>query len=156
VLTPSTGWRWLQGAGRVRGPLIGGCIEVMDCLKGTPVWPPLEAWAGAILFIETSEEAPPAQQVRRWLRSYGAQGILERVGGVLVGRPGGHQLPVPAHADYDEAVLGAIRDELGLKTPIIAGMDFGHTDPFFVLPYGVNAEVDCDARTVSIVEAAVA
>jgi muramoyltetrapeptide carboxypeptidase LdcA involved in peptidoglycan recycling len=156
ALTPSTGWRWLQGAGRVRGPLIGGCIEVMEWLKGTPVWPPLEAWAGAILFIETSEEAPPAQQVRRWLRSYGAQGILERIAGILVGRPGGDQLPVPAHADYDEAVLGAVRDELGLKTAIVAGMDFGHTDPFFVLPYGVNAELDCDVRTVSIVEAAVA
>src|SRR5262245_53998285 len=38
VLTPSTGWRWLQGAGRVNGPLIGGCLEVMAWLKGTPIW----------------------------------------------------------------------------------------------------------------------
>ena len=40
-------------------------------------------------------------------------------------------------------------------TPIIAGMDFGHTDPFFVLPYGVTAEIDCDARRFSIIEPAV-
>jgi muramoyltetrapeptide carboxypeptidase LdcA involved in peptidoglycan recycling len=39
--------------------------------------------------------------------------------------------------------------------PIVAAIDFGHTDPFFVLPYGVKAEIDCDARTCSIVESAV-
>jgi muramoyltetrapeptide carboxypeptidase LdcA involved in peptidoglycan recycling len=154
-LMPSTGWRWLQGVGRVGGPLIGGCLEVMEWLKGTPVWPPLETWTGAVLFIETSEEAPTGPEVRRWLRSYGAQGILDRVAAILVGRPGGHQLSVADHLTYDDAVLGAVRDELGLAIPIITGMDFGHTDPFFVLPYGVHAEIDCDAHTFSIVESAV-
>jgi muramoyltetrapeptide carboxypeptidase LdcA involved in peptidoglycan recycling len=155
ALTPSTGWRWLQGAGRVEGPLVGGCIEVMEWLKGTSVWPPLETWAGAVLFIETSEEAPAARQVKRWLRSYGVQGILERVAALLVARPGGPGLSVADHQEYDNAVLGAVRDELGLAIPIITGMDFGHTDPFFVLPYGVKAEIDCNARSFSIVEPAV-
>jgi muramoyltetrapeptide carboxypeptidase LdcA involved in peptidoglycan recycling len=155
ALTPPTGWRWLQGAGRVTGPLIGGCLDVMEWLKGTAVWPELDIWRGAVLFLETSEEAPPAGAVRRWLRSYGAQGILARVAAILVGRPGGHDLPVAAHAEYDDAVLGVVRGELGLRTPIIAGMDFGHTDPFFVLPYGVDAEIDCEAQRFSIVESAV-
>jgi muramoyltetrapeptide carboxypeptidase LdcA involved in peptidoglycan recycling len=155
ALAPSTGWRWLQGSGRVEGPLIGGCIEVMEWLKGTPVWPPLEAWAGAVLFIETSEEAPPARDVRRWLRSYGAQGVLQGVAAILVGRPGGHQLSITDHKEHDDAVLGVVRDELGLAVPIVTGMDFGHTDPFFVLPYGVRAEVDCDAQRLSVLEPAV-
>jgi muramoyltetrapeptide carboxypeptidase LdcA involved in peptidoglycan recycling len=155
TLTPSTGWRWLQAAGRVNGPLIGGCLEVMEWLKGTPVWPPLETWAGAVLFIETSEEAPAPRDVTRWLRSYGAQGILERVAAILVGRPGGHQLAVADHQAYDDAVLAVVRDELDLAIPIVAGMDFGHTDPFFVLPYGVHAEIDCDEQRVSLVESAV-
>jgi muramoyltetrapeptide carboxypeptidase LdcA involved in peptidoglycan recycling len=34
-------------------------------------------------------------------------------------------------------------------------MDFGHTDPFFVLPYGVRAEIDCAAQRFSIVDSAV-
>jgi muramoyltetrapeptide carboxypeptidase LdcA involved in peptidoglycan recycling len=25
-------------------------------------------------------------------------------------------------------------------------MDFGHTDPVFILPYGVQAEIDCEAQ----------
>jgi muramoyltetrapeptide carboxypeptidase LdcA involved in peptidoglycan recycling len=155
ALVPSTGWRWLQGEGCARGPLFGGCLEVMEWLKGTPVWPPLEKWQGVVLFIETSEEQPAARDVARWLRSYGAQGILQRVAAILVGRPGGHQLPITAHEEYDTAVLRVVRDELGLSTPVIAGMDFGHTDPMFVLPYGVTAEVDCEARRFSITEAAV-
>jgi muramoyltetrapeptide carboxypeptidase LdcA involved in peptidoglycan recycling len=106
--------------------------------------------------IETSEEQQSAHQVRRWLRSYGVMGILDSVAAILIGRPGGHRLPVTAHKDYDDAVLGVVRDEFGLASPIIAGMDFGHTDPFFVLPYGVRAEIDCDARTFSITEPAVA
>lgn len=156
TLTPSSGWRWLQGSGRVEGPLIGGCIEVMEWLKGTSVWPQRETWAGAVLFIETSEESPAPREVRRWLRSYGVQGILERVSAILVGRPGGHQLSVADYQEYDDAVLGVVRDELGLAIPIVTRMDFGHTDPIFVLPYGVIAEIDCEVQRVSIIEPAVA
>jgi muramoyltetrapeptide carboxypeptidase LdcA involved in peptidoglycan recycling len=105
TLVPSTGWRWLQGTGRVTGRLIGGCIDVMEWLKGTIVWPAPDAWADAVLFIETSEEAPSPQHVERWLRSYGAQGILERIAAILVGRPGGHALSIADHARYDDAVL---------------------------------------------------
>jgi muramoyltetrapeptide carboxypeptidase LdcA involved in peptidoglycan recycling len=34
-------------------------------------------------------------------------------------------------------------------------MDFGHTDPMFVLPYGLTAVIDCDRKTISIGESAV-
>ena len=51
-------WRVLQGKGRARGHLIGGCVEVLEMLKGTAVWPEADMWNGAILFLETSEEAP--------------------------------------------------------------------------------------------------
>ncbi|NUN47865.1 MAG: LD-carboxypeptidase [Candidatus Brocadiae bacterium] len=156
ALLPSTGWRWLQGTGVVRGPLIGGCVEVLEWLKGTPIWPSSGAWDGAVLFLETSEEAPPARELARWLRSYGAQGILQRIGALLLGRPGGHLLPVEGHEAYDAALIGVVREELSLASlPVVTGMDFGHTEPFCVLPYGVAAEVDCAGRRFSIVEPAV-
>ena len=153
TLQPSSGWRF-HGSGRARGPLIGGCIEVMEWLKGTAVWPPPETWDGAVLFFETSEEAPPATELKRWLRSYGAQGILHRAAGVLLGRPGGAELPIEDHAKYDAALLSVIREELALDLPLVTGMDFGHTDPFFTLPYGARAEIDCDARTFTILDPA--
>lgn len=52
-------------------------------------------------------------------------------------------------------VLGASHN-LGLADlPIIAGMDFGHTDPMLVLPLGVQAEIDCTTQQITIVENAV-
>jgi len=151
-LVPSTGWRFLQGRGVRRGPLIGGCLEVLSWLRGTEVWPDPARWRDAILFLETSEEAGPPSAVVRELRVYAAMGILRELSGILFGRPGG---PVPPEAfdAYDLAVRQVISEEEGLRgLPVIAQMDFGHTDPMFVLPYGVQAEIDCDVEAFTITE----
>ena len=47
-LNVSDGWHWIQGNGIHRGRLMGGCIEVLDWLRGTDVWPRREAWKDAI------------------------------------------------------------------------------------------------------------
>jgi muramoyltetrapeptide carboxypeptidase LdcA involved in peptidoglycan recycling len=152
-LNPAQEWKYIQGKGVHRGRLLGGCIEVLDWLRGTPVWPGPEAWRGAMLFIETSEEAPPAVEVLRMLRSFAAMGIMSELSGLLFGRPGG-ETPIDKFHEYDEAILQAAA-EAGLHDfPIVTHMDFGHTDPVFIIPYGVEAEIDCDARRFSIVESA--
>jgi muramoyltetrapeptide carboxypeptidase LdcA involved in peptidoglycan recycling len=154
-LSPSTGWRFLQGEGVHRGHLLGGCLEVLSWLPGTRLWPAPEAWSGAILFLETSEEAPTPRFVERVLRQYAGAGILERLSGILFGRPGGSISP-DVFPDYDAAILKVVRQEQGLvNLPVITGMDFGHTDPFFTLPYGVEAEIDCLEQEFRIVEAGV-
>ncbi len=38
--------------------------------------------------------------------------------------------------------------------PVITRMDFGHTDPKFILPIGVVAEVDCDLRQIRLIDSA--
>jgi len=49
-----------------------------------------------------------------------------------------------------------ILEEEGLSDlPVITHMDFGHTDPMFVLPYGIQAEINCDTQRFTIVESAV-
>jgi muramoyltetrapeptide carboxypeptidase LdcA involved in peptidoglycan recycling len=49
-----------------------------------------------------------------------------------------------------------VTEEEGLADlPIITHMDFGHTDPMFVIPYGVRAEIDCDTQQFTILENAV-
>lgn len=154
-LRPCEGWKFLQGKGVRRGNLIGGCIEVLDWLRGTDFWPGSETWQDAILFLETSEEAPPPIAVLRGLRAYAAAGILGRLSGILFGRPGG-EIPPEKFEEYDEAILQVVaREEKLTDLPIITGMDFGHTDPMFVIPYGVQAEIDCRARCFRILEGAV-
>jgi len=156
ALRPSTSWRWLQGQGVVSGPLIGGCLEVLDWMRGTPFWPDAGAWHNAILFLETSEEAPSPTYVGRVLRTFAAVGMLSQLGAILIGRPGG-TIPEEQHSAYDEAIRQVIAEEYGLSDlPIVTNMNFGHTDPIMVLPYGVQAQVDCDQQTITILEGAVA
>jgi len=155
TLTPPSGWRFLQGTGVRRGRLIGGCIEVLDFLRGTDLWPAPERWRDAILFIETSEEAPPPITLTRILRVYAALGVLHTLSGILLGRPGG-PTPPEKFVEYDQAILQVVAEEEGLTDlPIVTRMDFGHTDPILVLPYGLQAEIDCDAQRFAIVENAV-
>ena len=152
-LNPCTGWKFLQGSGRYRGHLIGGCIEVFDWARGTGIFP--SQWKNAILFLETSEEAPLPEMVTRTLRVFAAMGILRQLSGILFGRPGG-EIPPEKFEEYDRAILQVVRDEEGLsQLPIITNMDFGHTGPIFVLPYGVQAEIDCENKRFSITENAV-
>lgn len=147
-LSPSTGWKFLQGSGIHRGHLIGGCIEVFDWTRGTELFP--TQWQDAILFLETSEDVPPPEFVKDTLRIYAAMGILSQLAGILFGRPYDHE---DKFAAYDRAILQVVREEEGLTDlPIITNMDFGHTSPMFVLPYGLQAEIDCDNQRFSIIE----
>ncbi|MGZ9166776.1 MAG: hypothetical protein ACXW4U_16510, partial [Anaerolineales bacterium] len=105
--------------------------------------------------LETSEEAPPPETVKRILRVFAAIGILEKISGILFGRPGG-EVPPDKFEKYDQAILQVVREEQGLADlPIVTNMDFGHTSPMFVLPYGVQAEIDVENKRFSIMENAV-
>jgi len=156
TMHPSMPWRFLQGTTVGEGPLFGGCIEVLDWLRGTPVWPDASRLNGAVLFLETSEEAPSPGAVARMLRNCASMGVLRNLSALLFGRPGGPTLPIERFDDYDRSILHVVATEEGLRDlPIVTCMDFGHTDPMFVLPYGIRARVDPVARSFTIVEAAV-
>lgn len=154
-LQPCEGWRFLQGKGIHRGHLIGGCIEVLDWLRGTDLWPEKQAWENAVIFLETSEEAPSPTVVKRILRAFAAAGVFEKAAGLLFGRPGG-EIPPEQFFQYDTAILEVLVNEQGLSSlPIITNMDFGHTEPMMVLPYGIEVEIDCAGKTISMLESAV-
>jgi muramoyltetrapeptide carboxypeptidase LdcA involved in peptidoglycan recycling len=153
-LLPADAPRILQGSGTVAGHLLGGCLEVMQMANGTSWWPDKAAWTGAILFIETSEEAPTASYVRHCLRNYAAMGMLSGLAGLLIARPdpggdAGYQ------AAQDAAVLQVLAEAGRGDLPVLSGLDFGHTQPMLTLPYGVQARIDCATATLTIVEAGV-
>ena len=74
-INQNTGYELLQGNGIVHGRLIGGCIEVLEMIKGTEMWPSIDTWNETILFLETSEDTPSPEYVEYWLRNYGTQEI---------------------------------------------------------------------------------
>lgn len=82
-LIENPGYEFLQGRGKVQGHLIGGCIETLESLKGTCLWPEIDKWRDAIVFFETSEDFPPPHFVESWLRNYATQGILQIIKGII-------------------------------------------------------------------------
>ncbi len=156
LILNTEGWRWLQGAGGVQGLLFGGCLEVLDFLKGTRFWPQPDSsfWDGCILFLETSEDKPSINQVKWSLRNYGAQSVFDKAAGLLLGRARDYT-PGEKEKLY-KTVVQVVVDEFGATNlPIVANLDFGHTDPQFILPLGVLAEINCDAHTFHLLEPAV-
>lgn len=151
-LRPSTGWRWHGGVAR-EGVTVVGCLEVLDFLRGTVWWPSLD---GVVLVLETSEDQPPPASVTYLLRTLAVTGELHRLVGLVFGRPGGAELPVDAHVDYDAAILRVVRDEQGLTDlPIVTGVDVGHTDPMWTVPQGVRMRIDPKAATLTFLDPAV-
>ena len=144
---------WLQGEARGEGHLLGGCADVLEMLKGTRWWPPLEDWRGAVLYLETSEEAPPPNLVEYWLRNYASQGILPVLSALLLARPYGYTDEMKEEL---YRVVKKVLAEGGLEgLPVVANMDFGHTSPMMVLPNGCRVSVDPVARRVEVLEAGV-
>jgi muramoyltetrapeptide carboxypeptidase len=142
----SEGWQWLR-AGRSEGTLVGGCLESLQHLRGTPYWP---AFDDAILFLETGEEAPSPAKVDAFLMDFANMGVFEQLTGLLFGRP----------MRYTPAERRELREVILERTaafdfPIVTDMDFGHTAPQFVLPLGCRARIDGDERKFEILEGAV-
>ena len=154
-LLPSEGWKFHQDSGVVTGQLFGGCVESLDMLRGTAYFPSATDLRGAVLLLETSENAPPPSYLTQFIRCLAAMGILDELAGILLGRPGGSVDPRNFHA-YDSALCRAVREEHGLQhLPIVTNMDFGHTDPTLVLPLGMQVCIDSKRQEISIPSAAV-
>lgn len=140
------GWAWLRG-GRGEGTLLGGCVESLEHLRGTPHWPD---WQGAILFLESSTVGLSLAKLDSMLTDYRNMGVLDTLRGLLFGRVPGMD-PDGRRLLHD--VLLRHTEPFGF--PVVADMDFGHTSPMFTLPVGCRARIDADARSFGIVEAAV-
>lgn len=148
------GWHWLQGNGKTSGRLFGGCIEVIDWLRGTKYWPTDSFLRGKIIFFETSEEKPPVSLIKYFLRSYGVMGVYDQIAGIIFGRARGYS--DNEKKELDETIPAIVVGEFGNHTiPIITNFDFGHTDPQYIMPLGVEVEIDCQRKIVQTLESAV-
>lgn len=143
---PAEGWRWIHpGVGE--GDLVGGCIESLQHLRGTPYWPDFE---GAILMLETSEERPSAEKLDGMLMDYENMGVFDRITGLLMARPYGM-----SHEEKEASWRVVAERTVRFGFPVVGNMDIGHTTPLLTLPLGCRVLVDSDVQRVSIVEAAV-
>ncbi|MDX6503964.1 MAG: muramoyltetrapeptide carboxypeptidase [Gaiellaceae bacterium] len=148
LLEPGEGWVALRG-GRAEGWLLGGCLETICWhLKGSTSWVEPD---GAILFLETSEEAPSPAEVDGYLTDLEQLGVFDAAAALVVGRPYG----------YDEERRKQLHELVVARTeasgiPVLANVDIGHTDPMLTLPLGCRAGLDVDALRFETLEPATA
>ncbi len=141
------GFEVLQGSKVFEGRLIGGCLDVLNMLIGTQIWPNINEWENKILFLETSEMKPSPNQVIYFLRHLHSLGILNKINGIIIGKPKGEIY----YDEYKEAFLKVVKEEAGLNNlPILYNVNFGHSAPICTLPYGMNAVVDLYKKIISI------
>lgn len=118
--------------GQAEGTIIGGNIGTFNLLQGTEYMPSL---ADTVLFLEDDSETLP-HTFDRDLQSLIHQPGFEGVRGIVIGR----------FQKISKLPVGAVRQIIESKRelqhlPVIADVDFGHTDPKITFPIGGTARV---------------
>ena len=152
----SPGWHWHQADRVVTAPTWGGNLEILHWNLAANRWiRPVGDYAGCVLILETSEEMPSDEEVFRMLRNAGERGLLAQFPVVLIGTAKASSLgrrTTPEEREvYRRRQRSAILRALDYYNPngmAVFGLDFGHTDPQLILPYGGAVTVDGPARRI--------
>ena len=128
------GWSW-SGSGSAEGPLLGGNLDSLTFLVGTPYVPDFD---GALLFWETMSTS--LSEIDRALTHLDDAGLTAHIGGMIVGRP------FRAQDGFDVQLRDYVRARYGAVMPILMGADIGHADPMLTLPIGGLGRLDADSR----------
>lgn len=147
----NNGYEILNGSGKATGHLIGGCMELFHSLKATDVFPNKDVFDGAILFIETAEVHAPPWLMEDYVRAFGSMGIFDRINGVIIGRPQDDVY----YEEYKEVWVKMLKEWHQEDMPVFYNASFGHNEPKCIIPYGVQAELNVDNKTFTIIDNAV-
>lgn len=144
----NTGYEKINGYGKTKGHLIGGCVETLVNLKGTKLFPSHELLKEGILFLETSERHTEPDVLEQYIRSFATMGVFHQINGMIIGRP-----QDGVYYEEIKEVYQKILKEIGKEDmPVLYNASFGHNEPKCVLPYGAQAEIDVEALSFTILE----
>lgn len=130
--------------GKARGRLIGGNLNTIVPLLGTPYEPDFH---GKLLVLETYGQ--DTYQLGTQLHHLWLAGKLQQVAGVVFGQfEGCEDIGFTVHEVLSERFIE-------LKIPAIYGLMIGHIEEQTTLPLGCEAELDVDAGTLTLLESAV-
>lgn len=149
----SDGYFCIQGKGKVKGKLFGGHgdLRTIKYPGGSDIVR-REDMDGSILFFEDIPEFCTEDYMAGFFDWLGEKGYLQILNGVIIGK-----LRMQGGFDaYAERIRHIVTDKYNCAgLPVMGGLNFGHTSPVFILPYGAEAELDVDALRFSIQESGV-
>ena len=171
------GYELLQGSPVFEGELLGGCIDSMgemlitgdiegfgsilanefeicpqlkddlakqvEITKKYNIFPAAEEWRGKILFAETSEVMPTPEMLGEYLAALKKEGVFDNICGIIVGKPMNEKYYEEYKSVWRETVDNA-------ELPILYNVNFGHSSPRAVLPYGAIAHVDAEKQEITL------
>lgn len=135
-------WDFL-GNGVVEGRIIGGNLNTMRAIWGSPYMPNIQQ--GDILLLEDCMQG--IEVVERSFAHMKACGVFDKVSAIVLGK---HEL-------FDDKGTGrtpldVLLEVLGeQKISILAGFDSCHTHPMLVTPLGVEVTIDFDKETFHLI-----
>lgn len=139
--------RVLRGGG-AEGTLMGGNLSVLSSMVGTPFLPNVEQ---SLLFLEEISEAP--YRVERMLTQLAQSGVLDKASAAMLGVFVKGDAPV---GEESLTLTRALDDHFAARPiPSAYGVSFGHIASQWVLPMGVRARFDADAKSLTLLESAV-
>ena len=150
---PNPGYQYVQGKGIARGRLFGGHGDLRTlCLPdGTPLVEKKD-FEGAILFFEDIPEFCNEEYMAGFFDWLGSNGYLQVLSGVIIGKMRMEGSFRPYADRIREIVSGKYRCT---ALPVMGDLNFGHTSPVCILPYGAEAEINVDELTFTILESGV-
>jgi muramoyltetrapeptide carboxypeptidase len=133
--------------GRVTAPIVGGNLYTLNHLLGTPYELDL---SGSIVMIEEVALKSIDFDIMFWQMRLA--GRFDNIAGVVVSELHGCGKPDP-DVVADRSIEDVLEEHLGaLGVPVIYGLPLGHGTHLASIPFGVNATLDADARTLTIDE----
>ena len=135
--------------GKAKGKLIGGNLSLLSAMAGTPFfWKDLK---GKLLFMEDIEERP--YRVDRMLTQLLQSTDMTKAAGIILGIFEGCN---PKPDERSLTLMDCLKDRLApLNIPIMYGYSFGHIKNQCTLPVGIEAEMDTEKGTITLLENAV-
>lgn len=125
----NSGW-WVINKGKARGTIIGGNLDSFNILNGTEFMPNAKQ---IILFLEDNWEST-SKIFDRDLQTTIIQPFFKNVEGIVLGRF------QKASQITKNLLIKIIKSKKELNSiPILANVDFGHTDPIITFPIGGTA-----------------
>ena len=139
-----------NGDARLKGRLLGGCLDILENLSGTR-FDGTKAFAarhkedGILWMIEACDLTP--MSIRRTLWHLKMQGWFEHASGFLIGRPLAAFGVDMMGVDQYNAVTDVLAE---LNVPVIMDCPFGHIAPMMPLVIGAMAQALLDGKDFKV------
>ena len=139
---PNEWWNFLQWNWKFSWKLVGWCLEVIEFLKGTEYLPNIDFFKDKIFFLEISwDDWVNLNSIKYILRNYCVSWVFNKISGLLIWRP--RDYSKEDKENLNKLLIEIIVWEFWLSNlPIVTNLDFGHTDPQWILPLWIEAEFD--------------